>query len=112
MNKVYAMGVLSSQIKDGNKPVIKEQRLWNLYANFEDAESCVLENRGDIFEHTYNLALIEEVCIINHSVQNNYENLYKQWWYEAKFIGSDNDPMITKISKPKLLENIVNFWVG
>ena len=35
-------------------------RTWGFYFAFSDAEKVVLENQSDIFEFTYDLAIIEE----------------------------------------------------
>lgn len=118
---VYALGVLQvNQSADSSiSSFIKEQRLWYIFKNFEDAEKCVLENQSDIFEGYYNMALIEEVYLHDYSPAPSLSSndgvwTRNQWWYQADYLSEypERDPIITKIDKPKILENTTRFWVG
>lgn len=100
-------------------PTDRSERLWFFYANFEDAERCVLENKGDIFEYYYNVALIEEHYVHdpNDRPPSNFNGLIaRQWWYKVDYIqkedGSLSDMVISKIDAPRIFKNIINFWAG
>jgi hypothetical protein len=107
-------------MSDSKKYPIKSERLWALYARLEDAEQAVLENRGDLFEYSYNYALIEEIFVIDPDDKPSKEESYfppKEWWYEAKYNrdptqDADPDPIISKVEKPSCLEKTVYFWAG
>jgi hypothetical protein len=106
MSKVYAVGVIYADLSDNTINTIKDQRLWYIFADFASAEKCVLENQSDIFESSYNIALIEEVSLIDPSNPNNKWEVPKQWWYKATY---DINPII----EPTLPLNVgVCFWVG
>lgn len=117
--KIYALGCLQLDTLSKAAYPIKSERLWHLYAKFEDAEKCVLENRGDIFECNYNYALIEEIWVIDHSetlTEEEKKNWFppKEWWYFADYNHGheEYEPVIKQVDKPKCLEKIVYFWVG
>jgi hypothetical protein len=116
MNKVYAVGVIKyDKLENASYFFIKNQRLWALFSKFEDAEQCVLENRGDLFEFYYNLACIEEINIIDYSnKENEAPSTPKQWWYKITFFsgGDHNDDVVEKIEQPEWMKNICNVWVG
>lgn len=119
MNKVYAVGVLQIDESPNAKEIIRDDRLWHLFAKLEDAQKCVLENQGDIFECMYNYALIEETCLINSDdppKEGEFLGLPREWWYHADHSKAceENDfaPEITACEKPKPLERTVYFWIG
>lgn len=123
MRKVFAVGVMQLDTVPGARRNIISSRLWSLYLKFEDAEKAVLENRGDLFEYTYNYALIEEIRVLDPSTpatQEEKENWFppKEYWYHAEFrpFGESNedmrDPIVVKVEKPTCLDKIVYFWVG
>jgi hypothetical protein len=124
MNKVYAVGVMQVDLTDdpAKFPIRKAERLWFFYANFEDAEKCVLENQTDIFEYYYNIALIEEHYVHDPKDPASPDAdivCAKQWWYLATYKEEDADelevasnPTITAIDQPKGFEHVVNFWAG
>jgi hypothetical protein len=96
--------------------------LWYLFASFEGAEKCVLENQGDLFEYSFNYALIEEIPVLDKGTTNPYEPR-KEWWYrfEGYTTLHNEDPDITHedekaivipCEKPQCLNRIVMFWVG
>lgn len=79
---------------------IKHSRTWGWYSNFEDAEKAVLENHTDIFEYSYEYAVIEKmpegVCAVAED----------SWWYKASY---ENDEIqIYKVQPPDGFENILN----
>lgn len=117
--KVYAVGCLQIDTNPEAKQTIKQQRLWSLYARFEDAEKCILENHGDIFEYSFTHALIEEVLVIDPNLPykegESAEYPPKEWWYQADYsvITEDHrDPLVTKVDKPKCLDRVCCFWVN
>lgn len=119
MYKVYAVGVMQIDLSETQKyPNGHKTRLWYFFANFEDAEKCVLENQTDIFEYYYNVALIEEHYVHdpNDPAPPSIGVLAKQWWYKAEYVedyeGTLTNIVISKIDKPQVFKNIVNFWAG
>ncbi len=123
--KVYALGVMQIEYKHWDKPEevadfrIKTDRLWSLYSNFEDAEEAVLNNYGDLFEYSYNMALIEEIHVIDKNTHHlQYEGGEQRWWYWAQFTPDPlapfgmTGPIVSKIECPQFFERTVNFWVG
>jgi hypothetical protein len=112
MNKVYAVGVMT--LKDDVCNAIKSQRLWHFFAHFEDAEKCVLENQTNIFEYTYNLALIEEHFVYDPNDSEPGNIVAPQWWYQAIYPnnGIDVVPQIKKIEQPECFKQLCNFWAG
>jgi hypothetical protein len=122
MKKVYAIGTMLIDLSEKSKNRIKSQRLWTLYHDFDEAEKVVLENGGDIFEYYYNVALIEEIGIIdkNDPPQPGQEHLWgppRQWWYRAEYSTDENsrqsrDPAVSRMEIPENLKNVCYFWVG
>lgn len=128
MRKVFAVGAMQIDEAPNSKRNIVSDRLWSLYLKFEDAEKAVLENRGDLFEYTYNYALIEEIRVLDPSTPPSKEERDdwfppKEYWYKATYrrhdevrtIGQDDpihDPIVVKVDKPACLDKIVYFWVG
>jgi hypothetical protein len=117
--KIYAVGVMTADLSENPRSFIKEQRLWYMFANFEDAEKCVLQNESDIFEYSYNLALIEEIYLIGSKTSDEEKEagwtVPKQWWYYADYSqGAESEPypIVTKIDTPKTVENVCCFWCG
>jgi hypothetical protein len=112
--KAYAVGVILADLSEKPRRFIKESRLWCLFAKLEDAEKCVLENHGDIFEYYYNMAVIEEVSVIdpnNVDKTNSRAYIPKQWWYKITYC-SEGNYTIDKVSQPAIFQNIVNIWIG
>lgn len=122
MNKVYVVGVMQVDLSNETFSAKKAERLWHLFARFEDAQKCVLENHTDIFEYYYNIALIEEHYVYDpddpppplHDIM-----CAKQWWYRAEYTtdyesNSMNpmNPVVKEAEQPKCFHGIVNFWVG
>jgi hypothetical protein len=114
-------GVLQVDLSSTTKRLIKDQRLWYMFKNFEDAEKCVLENQSDLFEYHYNMALIEEVHLLDFSNQNDKDETIfarKQWWYRITYYNHPtNDdieikPTIEQVDVPSIFENTCRFWVG
>lgn len=102
-------------LKGDVSSAIKSQRLWHFFAHFEDAEKCVLENHTNIFEYTYNLALIEEHYVYDpNDPSKNYNFIAPQWWYQATYPNNsvNCDPEIKKIDQPECFKQICNFWAG
>jgi hypothetical protein len=122
MKKVYAIGTMLIDLSEKSANRIKSRRLWTLYQDFDEAEKVVLENAGDIFEYYYNVALIEEIGIIdkNDPPQPGQEHLWgppRQWWYRAEYTTSadgeqSRNPVITKMEVPENFKNVCYFWVG
>jgi hypothetical protein len=111
MKKVYAVGALKVDLSENPRNFIKDQRLWYLFDNFEQAEHCVLNNQSDIFECYYNLALIEEISVIGDSSEP--WSIPKQWWYKYEpSFESGTEDVITAIPPPSCAENVACFWVG
>lgn len=116
--KVYSVGVIQADLSDNAGKFIKEQRLWYLFKNFEDAEKCVLENHGDIFECDYDYAVIEETYVHDYSnPAKDGELAYvpEQWWYHAEYSTTnrwETDPIICKVNRPKCMENVCYIWIG
>ena len=119
MNKVYAVGCLHIDLAPNTRRIIREDRLWHLFARFEDAEECVLKNRGDLFECTFNFALIEETYVIDPTdppKEGEQLETPREWWYFADHSKSseenDYNPEVSACEKPKPLEKTVYFWIG
>jgi len=119
MNIIYAVGVMQLDSPDSKNYPIKRTRLWHLFANFDEAEQCVLQNRGDIFERYYNFALIEETYVIDKNdppLEGQFSGMPREWWYYADFAnpkdGDPNEPTVSLCEKPKSLDRTVYFWVG
>lgn len=99
-------------------PAGQRTRLWHFFANFEDAEACVLGNKGDIFESYYNVALIEEHYVIDpiDPPPPEFDWLVaKQWWYKVDYPESYDPaeqlfikPVVSKMDQaPQMLRNVV-----
>lgn len=128
MKKVFAVGAMQLDESPNARRQIVSSRLWHLFLNFKDAEEAVLGNHGDLFEYTYNYALIEEVMVLDPNATRSKEEKEdwfppKEYWYKAVYrphdevrtIGQDDpihDPIVTKVDKPACLDKIVYFWVG
>jgi 3-methyladenine DNA glycosylase AlkD len=117
MNKVYALGVMIIDLAANKIKLPRQERLWNLFADFETAEKYVLENTGDFFEYYYNIALIEEVNVIDLKAPpiENYDwHAQREWWYQADHsqLDDNKNPKISKIEKPDCIKHVVNFWCG
>jgi len=112
MKKVYALGVILADLSDNPRSFMKDHRLWYIFGNFADAEKCVLENQSDIFEGYYNLALIEEISVINPLDQSEMWGVPPQWWYLADSSIDRYSPVISRIEPPKAAEHLACFWVG
>ena len=114
-HKVYATGVLKIQEVSKEDYSIKSDHLCVLYGRFEDAEKAILENKGDMFEHYYNYALIEETWVIDHSVPSDgtKENWFppQEWWYKASY-DEEGECHVEKCDKPESLDRVVYFWTG
>lgn len=117
MTYVYAVGVMQLDTSDKNKYAKKDERLWHLFAKLEEAQECVLQNRGDLFEYYYNYALIEEIYVIDKTETPKEGESYgfpREWWYFADFSQMDEEknPKITEVPKPECFDRTVYFWVG
>lgn len=119
MNKVYAVGCLQLDLAPNARRIIIDQRLWHLFAKFEEAEQAVLQNRGDLFERSYSHALIEEVPVIDMMIKvEPGSGLFspREWWYVADYSKADEEndyePQIVACDKPEVLKNIIYFWIG
>lgn len=119
MNKVYAVGCLELDTAENARRVILQDRLWFLFAKFEEAEKCILENHSDIFEYSYNYALIEEILVIDDSIPyvegESAEFPPREWWYHADFSVITEEvlnPLVTKVEKPKCLDRTCCFWAS
>jgi hypothetical protein len=122
MKKVYAIGTMLIDLSEKSANRIKASRLWTLYHDFDEAEKVVMENSGDIFEYYYNVALIEEICVIDKKdpPQPGEEHLWgppRQWWYHAEYTTEENgeqsrEPTVSKMGVPENLKNVCYFWVG
>ncbi|CAM6006392.1 unnamed protein product [Sphagnum balticum] len=96
MKKVYAIGTMLIDLSEKSNKRINSKRLWFLYHDFDQAEKVVLENVGDIFEYYYNVALIEEIGVIdeNDPPQPGQEHLWgrpRSWWYRAEYNSTGED---------------------
>lgn len=122
--KVYALGVMQIEYdhrsKDDAEPsfIRKSERLWAIFADFEQAEKAMLENYGDLFEFSYNVGLIEEVYVWGTPDPDASRISERRWWYHAQYtpnpeapFGMDG-PVVTKMECPIQYERVVNFWVG
>lgn len=119
MKKVYALGVMQLDTSENPRRLFKDRRLWHLFANLEEAQECVLNNRGDLFEYYYNYALIEEVYVIdkNDPLKEgdwSQDGFPREWWYHADFnkMDEEKNPTITEVGKPECFDKTVYFWVG
>ena len=123
--KVYALGVMrieyDHEFSKDDEPVFmkKEDRLWFLYSNFEDAEKAMLSNWSDLFEYTYNVGLIEEVYVMGKDTRNTaFDGREQRWWYLAQYEEDSSapfgkrGPFISKIECPHFFKNTYGFWVG
>jgi hypothetical protein len=113
---IFALGVfkiknVNGRVESGN---IQHRRLWMMTTEFKDAEECVLQNQGDIFENDYNFALIEDVNVLEPNVPSGtYATVPKQWWYQAnRKDDSDEIVSIVHINAPEDFEGICHWWVG
>lgn len=114
MNKIYVVGVMEVDRNDPEYSTKKSSRVWYFFVNFADAEKCVIENQCNIFEYSYNIALIEEHYVYDpQDPPKDLEDrvIAKQWWYEAIFTEPDN-PIVSKIEPPRQFENVFNFWAS
>lgn len=116
MIKVYAAGAMLVNFERPEQGFVINQRLWTLFAKFEDAEKAILQNHGDFFECDYNAALIEEHYVIDYSKPpKKGEEIHwipRQWWYKAIRTDFRRDPIVTKIETPECVNRTCNFWVG
>src|SRR5437868_15463194 len=114
MHKVYAVGVMQLDTSENAKRPKKSERLWHLFANLEEAQECVLQNRGDLFEYYYNYALIEETYVIDKTdppQEGEFAGLPREWWYHADYSINTPDertgwsePVVTACEKPKCFD--------
>jgi len=74
------------------------------YNNFALAEDVILNNKGDIFEHYYNYALIE-------LVKEGHAKCEVLAWYVPNWI-NDRCLSATRIPTPEVFKNIINFSMG
>lgn len=73
-----------------------------------------MENHSNIFEYTYNIALIEEHDVYNPSdpFTEPYD-MPKQWWYKAEYKKRvDDGPIISKIDQTECFRQMCNFWAA
>jgi hypothetical protein len=122
MKKVYALGVLQIDTNPDARRTIKEERLWHLFASFEEAEQAMLSNSGDLFEYYYNYGLIEEIYVIDSTDKPEPGEIAwppQEWWYFADYTINPPDertnwsePVIKACEKPAVLDRCVHFWVG
>lgn len=106
---VFAVGVIKANLSESSDRFVLDSRLWYLFSSFEHAERCVLENETDIFENYYNLALIEEISILD---KKPIWQAPKQWWYRAQYVDDYSTCSVEQIDAPQRAENVVCFWVG
>lgn len=85
-------------------------RTWGWYETFEEAERAVLENHTDIFECTYDYAVIEEV---GPGVMALGE---VRQWYRADFKNRNppggHSPTVTRCDPPAFAEGTCNLCIG
>jgi hypothetical protein len=93
---------------------IKRERQWGYFLALADAEKCIEENWGDIYEcGYYNYAVIEElpegICP-KAKLEKWYKAEYKKDWWKP---GYEKDSYsITKTNKPEFLEKVIGFSMG
>lgn len=109
LTTVFAVGVIKADVLESSDRFVLDSRLWYLFSTFEQAEQCILQNQTDIFESYYNLALIEEITVLD---KHPIWQAPKQWWYKATHTDDDVMPHIEAIEAPQRAENVVCFWVG
>lgn len=107
MNKVYAVGTLKCNTNPTATRFVEESRLWYLMSSLQNAEQTILHNDGDLFEDYFNFGLIEEVILADTQRNAGYIVPNQYWFYR-----DPTTEIITAVEKPKVIENIVCFWVG
>jgi hypothetical protein len=110
--------VKTKQIKERLKDVPKiftittinsnggDTRCVGFFTTFSQAEKCVIENWGDIFEYYYDFAVVEEVTegLYNCCQGDNYLKQWYKWNSKVK--------RYKKVKEPKFAKNIINWSIG
>ncbi len=94
---------------DHEKEEIRHDRTWAWYAEFKDAERCVLENHTDLWEAGgYNYAVIEAVQ------EGILFPVPEETWYQATYTARDGgfNPTVTRVEKPAWLRQIIFYAIG
>jgi len=92
---------------------IARSRCWGYFINFEDAEKCIKENWGDIYEYGYyNHAVIESVPegICPKATEKWYSAKFNKNWYQPNYEKDFYE--IEEIDKPHFLKQIIGFSIG
>jgi hypothetical protein len=98
MNKIYVLSVFKF---DPHR-----SRVWGWFSEFDDAETAVLENEGDIYECGY-----YDVALIECYSEGVLSDIPEETWYNARY-DSNSDYTVTRREKPAHLEGLVYFAMG
>jgi len=82
---------------------ILRERTWGWYSSLKNAQKCIEENWGDIFEGSYDYALIEEIpegVLFGGAIP-------KEWWFKWKGTCKKGKYILSK--KPKEYDTVVCF---
>ncbi len=85
----------------------REGRSPGWYPTWEEADQCIWENWGDIFEFCYHYAVIEHVPPGLYSMPK--EGLRAEWWYKWDKKGTEN---YVAIPKPDRFKRTVSWGIG
>ena len=83
-----------------------DYRTWAWYTDVNKALNSVETNMGDMFESTYNYALVEE---IEEGMPARSKVIQ---WYKAVYKKGINFPRVVKIKEPKQFKRQCNFSIG
>ena len=101
MNEIYTVTTCTQLTNHFGRPVLGEARTVGWYVFFKDADECVKENWGDIYEYTYSYAIIEK---IEEGLYPNTERWFYKWDDEAKGY--------RPIEEPKFMNHFTNLSIG
>ena len=106
---IYTLTVL--YIKDKK---IVDRRCWGYFFKSSDAERCIMENGGDIYEQgSYNYAVIEGVpegILTTCEIEKWYYIHFNIWTKRSNYEGDTY--VIKGIEKPEFLKRVVGFAMG
>ncbi len=101
MKKIYAVTTIElSKTYQGHK----DRRLVAWYSNLEKAIECVKNNWGDIYEGSYEWAVIEETD------EGLYPHIFTEHWFRWK--GTHKTGCYKKARKPYRTKGICNWGIG
>ncbi len=99
---IYTMTVIRFKPDNISKDV---RRTWGWYTTFDEADTAVMLNYGDMFESGY-----YQLAVVEKMESGALAMMKREWWYKAS---CNNGKMkVEKIDKPARYGRTVNFSMG